>query len=318
MSDIQRYEPTDTEISEVKNEFRNSAVDAIDRELEVIQKASEIVPVLIRGRMAPAAYLPDFSPRKNAPAQGEEAAIAKALAAAVYGANLGFGVSTSLQNVFVVHGMPSIYARTAVSLVQSKGHEVWVEESSAERVVVSGRRRGSSAVFTSEWDIKRAKKAGFTSNQKYASQPEEMLYAKAAMEVCRRMAADVLNAIPYSSEELELEGPAPIKAQARRMDSGRGNAGLKAALANSIRHISEESAAECSQPAQLEAQPAPAEELSDDDAAILNDLKETLKGFTIKEDVEKLMADLQKEGAPEAFLQAGRDRWREIDKGVAE
>ncbi|QRP60855.1 hypothetical protein [Corynebacterium minutissimum] len=318
MSDIERYEPSDSEISAVKNEFRNTAVDAIDRELEVIQKASEVVPVLIRGRMVPQAYLPDFSPRKNAPAQGEDAAIAKALAAAVYGANLGFGVSTSLQNVFVVNGTPSIYARTAVSLVLAQGHEVWVDESSAERVVVCGRRRGSSAVFTSTWDIKRAKKAGFTSNQKYASQPEEMLYAKAAMEVCRRMAADVLNAIPYSSEELELEGPAPIKAQARRMDSGRGNAGLKAALANSTSHVSEESAAESAEPAQLEAQPAPAEELSDDDAALLADLKETLNGYTGKADVEKLMADLQKEGAPDAFLQAGRDRWREIDKGNAQ
>lgn len=317
MSDIQRYEPTDAEISEVKNEFRNAAVDAIDRELEVMKKAAEIVPVLIAGGMVPQTYLPDFSPRKGAPAQGEEAARNKALAAAVYGANLGFGVSTSLQNVFVVHGTPSIYARTAVALVQSKGHEVWVEESSAERVVVSGRRRGSSAVFTSTWDIKRAKDAGFTSNTKYATQPEEMLYAKAAMEVCRRMAADVLNAIPYSSEELELQGPTPIKAEARRMDGGRGNAGLKAALSNSTRHLSEKSGSQSSEPAQLESQPAPAADLSEDDAAILSDLKETLKGFTIKEDVEKLMADLQKEGAPEAFLQAGRDRWREIDKGVA-
>ena len=102
------------------------------------------------------------------------------------------------------------------------------------------------------------------------------------------------------------------------MDSGRGNAGLKAALSNSTRHLSEESASQSSEPAQLEAEPAPAEELSDDDAALLADLKETLNGYTAKADVEKLMADLQKEGAPESFLQAGRDRWREIDKGNAQ
>lgn len=318
MSDIERYEPTDAEIAEVKNEFRNKSLEAIDLELEVMKKAAEIVPVLIAGGMVPQTYLPDYSPRKGAPAQGEEAARNKALAAAVHGANLGFGVSTSLQNVFVVHGTPSIYARTAVALVQSKGHEVWVEEASAERVVVSGRRRGTSAVFTSTWDIKRAKDAGFTSNQKYATQPQEMLYAKAAMEVCRWMAADVLNAIPYSSEELELQGPTPLKAEARRMDTGRGNAGLKAALSNATRHLSDETPAESSEPAQLESNPAPAEELSDDDAALLADLKETLNGYTGKADVEKLMADLQKEGAPEAFLQAGRDRWREIDKGNAQ
>lgn len=128
-----------------------------------------------------------------------------ATAAALVGASFGFSPFTSWQNIYVVHGQAALYSRTMVALVQSQGHQVWVEESTDERVVVCGQRKGSEHVERSEWTLQRAVKAGYASNQKYKSSPREMLYAKAAAEVCRHVAADVLLGIPYTVEDLDLE-----------------------------------------------------------------------------------------------------------------
>lgn len=205
-----------------------TGVSAIEAEVQVIQQAAKVVPTLIDGGMVPDAYSPTFSPRKGAPAQGRDVAIAKAMSAAVYGATIGFGVSKSLQNVFTVHGMPAVYARTMVAQVQSYGHRVWTVESGPSQVTVSAQRRGSEHIETSTWTIERAAQAGFTNNAKYKSQPEEMLWAKAAATVCRRAFADVLEGIPYTVEDLELE---PVKMTATRTDGERGADAVRAALA---------------------------------------------------------------------------------------
>ena len=202
---IEQYQTQDADVVALKNDRQNAGVEAIHREVEVIEDAAKVVPILIDGGMAPAIYMPDFQPKKGGPQQGRNAALSKAMAAAVYGATLGFGAAKSLQNVFTVHGQPSIYARTAVALVMSHGHDVWTVEAGPNSVTVAGRRKGRDHVETSTWDLDRAVKAGFTSNQKYKSQPEEMLWAKAARTVCRRAFPDVMEGIPYSTEELELE-----------------------------------------------------------------------------------------------------------------
>src|SRR5690606_22505986 len=110
----------------------------------------------------------------------------------------------SLRSIYVVHGTPALYARSMVALALSQGHEVWTEHTSDAKVVVCGRRKGSEHIETSEWTIARAQKAGYTGNKKYASNPQEMLYSKAASEVARKIAADTLAGIPYSVEDLEL------------------------------------------------------------------------------------------------------------------
>ena len=229
MTDIEQYIPTRTELDTIRDERRNAGINAIDIELAVLDKAAGVVPVLIDGGMAPDRYMPTHSPKKGSPAQGRDVALAKAMAAAVYGATLGFGVAKSLQNVFTVHGQPAIYARTAVALVQSYGHTVETVESGPTSVTVRARRKGSDHWEYSCWDMKRAAAAGFTSNNKYTSQPEEMLWAKAAMTVCRRAFADILEGIPNSVEDLQLE---PVQMTAVRQDGGgRGRTGLQQALA---------------------------------------------------------------------------------------
>lgn len=169
-----------------------------------------------------------------------------ATAAILYGAEIGLNPIQSLQNVFPVHGMPSIYTRTMVAIVKSKGHKVWTVESSDESVTVAAQRRGEAYVEESTWTFERALKAGYVptidektgkyalnsngkliGNEKYLKDSQAMLYAKAAAEVCRKIAPDILLGIAYTSEELELE-PQPIQAKAERVEGPkkRGTAGL--------------------------------------------------------------------------------------------
>ncbi len=129
----------------------------------------------------------------------------EAAAALMLGDELGLAPVSALRSIFVIGGTPGMYARTMVALVQSRGHDVWTETETATKVVVCGRRAGSDKVERSEWTIDRARRAGYTNNKKYETSPEDMLYARAASTVCRRIAADVLSGIPYSVEELELE-----------------------------------------------------------------------------------------------------------------
>lgn len=130
-------------------------------------------------------------------------------AAIMAGDELGLSPLAALRSIYVIHGTPSMYAKTMVALVQSRGHEVWTEATSDAVVVVCGRRRGSDKVERSEWKIDRARKAGYTSNQKYTSNPQEMLWAKAASEVCKKIASDVLLGIA-AAEDVELENPTTV------------------------------------------------------------------------------------------------------------
>ena len=132
-----------------------------------------------------------------------------ATAAIMLGDEVGLKPIAALRSIYIISGTPAMYARTMVALVMSHGHEVWTESSTDREVVVCGRRRGAEHVERSSWTIDRARKAGYTNNKKYDSDPQAMLYSKAAGEVARKVAPDVLAGIPYSVEDLELEQPEP-------------------------------------------------------------------------------------------------------------
>lgn len=130
-----------------------------------------------------------------------------AAAAILYGDEVGFSPTQALRSIFVISGTPGMYARQMVALVLHHGHEVWTVEKSAGKVTVAGKRRGSTHVIEETWTTARAQKAGYTSNKKYTTEPEAMLYARAAADVCRQIAPDALAGLAYSVEELEISAP---------------------------------------------------------------------------------------------------------------
>lgn len=136
------------------------------------------------------------------------------------GAKWGLDAIAALQNIFIVHGTPSTYAKVMKAVVQANGHEIWTETVEPARVVVCGRRQGSDKIERSEWTADRARKAGYFSNKKYDTELENMLYARATAECARRTAPDCLLGMPYSREE--LEDSRPIRATVERLDVPTG------------------------------------------------------------------------------------------------
>lgn len=148
--------------------------------------------------------------------RGNEAA---ATAAILYGAEAGLSPMQALQGIFVIGGRPALYVRTMLALTLAAGHEVNTVESTDARAVVEARRRGSSHTERVVVTIDQARRAGWTSNKKYASEPASMLLARAQSQACRRVAPDALHGLAYSAEELQDEhgtAPAEPKRAARR------------------------------------------------------------------------------------------------------
>lgn len=135
----------------------------------------------------------------------------EAAAAIVTGQGLGLDPLAALRSMDVIQGTPAFRAITIRAIVQSHGHEIWVEEQTSQRAVVRGRRRGSEKVETSSWDMDRARRMNLTNKPNWKNQPENMLLARATTEVGRLIAADALLGMAYSIEELE-DGVVPESA----------------------------------------------------------------------------------------------------------
>lgn len=162
--------------------------------------------------LAPTPFIPSSlratRTSKDEPEEQIHARTAANITAAILtGQELGLTPMAALRSVVVIQGTPAMTAVALRGLVQSRGHEIWVESSSDTRAVVCGQRRGSTRVERSVWTIERARQLGLTSKDNWRKQPEAMLVARGTSEVGRRIAADVLLGMPYSVEELADEAP---------------------------------------------------------------------------------------------------------------
>lgn len=179
-----------------------------------LQDAVALADALVDTPFVPDSYRPEVPPRATAEdqARAREIAVATAAAAIMTGSEVGFTPMAALQNVNVIKGRPSFYAAAMVALLQAAGHQVWTEDSTATRAVVCGRRRGSEFVERVEVTIDQARRAGWTRNQKYSTEPEAMLWARAASKVCRRVAQDVLKGLACVEDMQDGDDQAPASA----------------------------------------------------------------------------------------------------------
>lgn len=175
---------------------------------------------------------------ENLPPLGEQA-IYNLAVAIIYGDKLGWTPEESAMRVFSVHGKPSIEAKDAIAFITAfievrladgrtkpfvdGGDWIWPVEESAAKAVWKSRRNGVEV--SSEWTMARAGQAKYTENEKYQTNPTEMLRWKAAMEVARIQWMDVLRGIAYSREELDLETP-PVTVASSRPSSVPGRKGV--------------------------------------------------------------------------------------------
>lgn len=161
--------------------------------------AHALMTGLVDSFFVPAAYKPTGG------ANGREIAIANGVGAILLGQSLNVDPLTALQNIYVVHGRPGMYAKFKVALCQSRGHEIWTDERTDTSVTVSGRARGSDRVHTITITMEMAERAGWTSNPAYKKTPQDMLWSRAAGRVSDQVGGSALFGIA-SIEDLE-DGP---------------------------------------------------------------------------------------------------------------
>lgn len=126
----------------------------------------------------------------------------EATAAILAGMEVGLSPMSSLNAFDVIQGRAAPKAITLRAIVQSQGHEILLQESTATRCIMAGRRKGSDKWQRSTWTIDRASALNLTGKGNWKQQPAAMLIARATSEIARLVAADAILGIAYSSEEL--------------------------------------------------------------------------------------------------------------------
>lgn len=187
---VDAFKPPSSIVSTQPAPSANVAADALVRWADAASAAHGLAQALVLTQMVPQAY------RNN------QNGVNEATAVILLGAEVGLSPIAALQSFYVVRGQSGMYTRAMVALVLSRGHEIWTVDESDDKVTVAGRRRGSEHVEEVSWSLARATAAGLTkSNPNYRSQPRAMLWARAAGEVARRIAPDVLTGIPETTAE---------------------------------------------------------------------------------------------------------------------
>lgn len=251
--------------------------------------ANEVASSLVQTSFVPEAF-------RNKPYE--------ATAAILAGMEVGLNPMASLRAFDVIQGTAAPRAITLRAIVQSRGHEVWVEENTESRAVVAGRRAGSQLVQRSTWTLDRARGLGLLGKHNWKAQPGAMLVARATAECCRLIASDAILGMPYSTEEISdgggVDGEAPSASPAATEPAAAKEAPRTAKRRTPARTATQPSKAAAPTPtpvAESEGPPLPGEDGYDDDPktgdkpatrAQLNKLHAQLNEFGVTERQDKL------------------------------
>lgn len=233
----------------------------------------------------------DFAgPFKNKPAD---------MAAAILkGATLGIPPESIGKSIYVVHGTPALYGKTALAIALSHGYETETIEDSAKAVTVrmtSPKGQSMEVRYT----IERATQEGLVKGNKvqYETRPSKMLYWKCIGELTDRMIPHLTGGMPVKED---WEQSPTHKVTATRLDRpSRGASGLKAALGMGETGRQEEQ--------QQNNEPAPV------DAEFLADIQSTVESFTTTDDINAFADELKAEGdVPDEVKDIIMSRYNEL------
>lgn len=148
--------------------------------------------------------------------------------AVLKGASLGIPPESIGKAIYVVHGTPALYGKTALSIALAHGYTTDTIEDTPEAVTV---RMASPTGQEMEvrYTIERAEKEGLVkgNSAQYKMRPSKMLYWKCIGELTDRMIPHLTGGMPIKEDIQQSE---PVRATATRVQSGRGASGLRAAL----------------------------------------------------------------------------------------
>ncbi len=124
------------------------------------------------------------------------------IAAAMYGREVGFGVTTSLALIDMIEGNATINAEGKVALVRGAGHSIAGTVDNM-KAVVTGKRSDTGDTMTVTFSMEDAARANLANKQNWKQHPSDMLWARAVSALCRRLYPDVCIGLSYTPEEVE-------------------------------------------------------------------------------------------------------------------
>lgn len=169
---------------------QDATVERLIRWAEGARAAEQLANALCRTPFCPKAF------------QGKPV---EAAAAMLAGSEIGLSPIAALSAFDVIEGKAAPRAITLRATVQSKGHSIVVVESTEQRCVIKGRRKGDADWQESIWTIARAQKMRLTGKDNWQKGAQGMLLARATSEISRMIASDAILGIAYSIEELTDE-----------------------------------------------------------------------------------------------------------------
>ena len=175
----------------------------------------------VADRIAEGIYRTDYA----GPFKGKKADMAIAILSA---AGLGIRPENVGKAIYVVHGSPALYGKTALAIAKSHGYKMRKTEESPQAV---------TCVFTAPdgeeypvtYTYERAEREGLVKGNaaQYKARPEKMLTWKCVGEAADMFFPHILNNLPVKED---IEQGAPVKATATRTDRrGGARAALSAA-----------------------------------------------------------------------------------------
>lgn len=109
-----------------------------------------------------------------------------------YGAQLGVDEFTALQNMYVIGNKPAAMARLLQSLIlrDHGGEAIQIVESTAERCVLSCKRRDVGYTTDVSYTIEEAKQANLAGKDLWKQYPKDMLFARCVSRAGRQVFMD--------------------------------------------------------------------------------------------------------------------------------
>ncbi len=136
-----------------------------------------------------------------------------ALAIMVKGAELGFGPMQSFDCIYIVHQRPGLYADAMVGMVLASGKCRYFRTISVTdtEAVVEAHREGQPEASRASFSIEEARRTGLLAqNEKYKTDPQTMLLARARSRLCKRDYPDVIKGMPSVEELRDETQPPPV------------------------------------------------------------------------------------------------------------
>lgn len=225
-------------------------------------------------------------------------------AAILKGASVGIQPADVGKAIYVVHGAPSLYGKTAMQIARSHGYKFERVEYSPQKVHLrcyAPDGDSDESIYTYE----RATREGLVKGNKvqYETRPEKMMFWKCVGELADQFFPHLTGGMGIK-EDMEQS---PIKATATRKDRpSRGSSGLRAAL--------EQQPARDVQDADVDEDEGPAG-LSEPAFNALGDIERAGTRAELKEIMDALEGTLD-EDEHKRLHAAATARWRELPADV--